>query len=293
MRIRKHRLSLLLQLLFLLFAASAVMGETLNDRDPDKDYPLEDTEFCSVPIEPSPQIDFDVRTYDGLQPRMSFTSSEVYAYPSLGGQVKTKVTAVELSWLGLSVLSPNETKVDNTTQEDAFALHLLQHGGDWSPNKRFSRDVKRFLWELDYLYPEPRRPDLKIGHLSDGGILLLRTSPGWTWSNESDGLELLPQRPQEITRLDLCMTMEERCSVLRDFGATQYPSIENCTDIGLPQTLEEGIAQSKHYVDRISKICNDYYTPKYYERDFEKPAAIVQQSMWSSIMRFAGMGRQH
>jgi hypothetical protein len=294
MMAQNHRLSLFVQLVFLLLMASIAVGDVLDNYDPDKDYSAEDYGLaCILPAGPS--IDREIRIYDGLQPRITFDSSRVYAYPSLGGEISARVTAVELSWLGLSVSSANESMIDDTVQEDAFALRLLQIGGKWLPNKRFSRDTSGFFFELDYRYREPRRPDLDVGYLADGGILLLQTLPGRpyerSWHHADDELEPMPEKPRDYSRLELCTTMEERCSVLRNFGATLYPSIENCTDGTLPRTLEEGIAQGKNHTDRIMEINDDFWMPKHREHNEEEPTEVVRRSMWSSIIEFAGMGR--
>jgi hypothetical protein len=312
MKAHNHKPRLLIQLVFLLSMGLAVTSETLNNQDPAKDhatnnYAVAVTDetlknqdpdkgytagnYAVAVVDPQPpSIDFYVRTYNGLQRRIDFEESRVYAYPSLGGQISAKVTGVELSWLGLSATSANETMIDDMAQEDAFALRLLQIGGKWHPNKRLTRETDGLFFEVRYQY-KPRRLDLDVGYLPDGGILLLKTLPGRPhqriWPYADDDPEILSEKPRDYARLDLCTTMEERCAVLRDFGATYYPSIEDCTDKILPRTLKEGIAQGKSHARRLIKTYAEFGS--LYR--FKPPAAVVQQSVWSSIMRFAGMGR--
>lgn len=50
----------------------------------------------------------------------------------------------------------------------------------------------------------------------------------------------------------LCRTMEERCEVLREFGAVFYKSVQECPD--LPESLEEGIATGKEYELLLKKM---------------------------------------
>jgi hypothetical protein len=48
--------------------------------------------------------------------------------------------------------------------------------------------------------------------------------------------------------------MEERCDVLREFGAVYYKSVKDCPDV--PGSLEEGVAQGREY-ERLVKLMED------------------------------------
>lgn len=107
--------------------------------------------------------------------------------------------------------------------------------------------------DLPYGHHYP--PDLDIGYTSEG-VLVLRT-----WADNSiylDGLpDVAPRKPETWSRLSLCGTMEERCEVLRNFGAVMYTSVDECPD--LPNSLEEGIAQGKYYAELLRRMEGPYY----------------------------------
>jgi hypothetical protein len=46
--------------------------------------------------------------------------------------------------------------------------------------------------------------------------------------------------------------MDERCEVLKDFGATFYEKVEDCEDIA--KTLQEGIQKGKRYEELLKKM---------------------------------------
>ena len=46
-------------------------------------------------------------------------------------------------------------------------------------------------------------------------------------------------------KIKMTLTMDERCEVLKDFGATFYEKVEDCEDIA--KTLQDGIRKGKRY----------------------------------------------
>jgi hypothetical protein len=124
-------------------------------------------------------IDTRVKKYTSDHPRIhfSFIGVDVFAYPSTGGRVSASVTAAEFAWLGLSPLSPNSTKAVDESEENAFALRLLQIGGQWWPNDVFLNRATSFRRSFPLGHHYPR--DFDVGYQLDGGVLILETSPGF------------------------------------------------------------------------------------------------------------------
>jgi hypothetical protein len=182
----------------------------------------------------------------------------VFSYPSLGGIVRKRVTRVELDWLDIGSptgngdysASKNNTQASHDAkEEDVLALRMMQIGGRWWPNEQlFDRHRN-----ADVAYGHHFPPNLDVGYPCSEGLLILRT-----WAGNSQYLEGLPgvapERPDEWSRITLCANMEERCEVLREFGAGFYKSVKECPDI--PESLEEGVAQGKEY-ERLLKLMED------------------------------------
>jgi hypothetical protein len=188
-------------------------------------------------------------------------SSTIHSYPSLGGYVRKKITRVELDWLGIKspTNSSDSSTFKNNTQasydaheEDTLALRMLQLGAHWWPDRYLydrHRDANGYAVPYGHHFP----PDVDVCYPSSGGLLVLRT-----WAGNSlylDGLPgVAPEAPAGWSRLSLCANMEERCEVLREFGAVYFRSVEECPDV--PETLEEGVAQGKEY-ERLLKLMED------------------------------------
>jgi hypothetical protein len=176
---------------------------------------------------------------------------------SILGRFRTKrVTRVELDWLDIGSPTDYPAHGSNTQasydakEEDILALRMMQIGGRWWPNEQlFDRHRN-----ADVAYGHHFPPNLDVGCPScSEGLLILRT-----WAGNSQYLEGLPgvapERPDEWSRITLCVNMEERCEVLREFGAVFYNSVKECLDI--PESLEEGVAQGKEY-ERLLKLMED------------------------------------
>nr|POE53617.1 hypothetical protein CFP56_28839 [Quercus suber] len=186
------------------------------------------------------------------KPRITYgaVSSEVFSYPFLGGLVRKIITRVELDWLSLTD-DPSATKKaqdsHDANTEDNLALDMMRLGGRWWPDRQLYERHQNAGYSYGHHYP----PDLDIGYPHTGGVLVLRTSAGN--SPYFDGLPATaPRKPDGWSRLSLCATMEERCDVLRKFGAIMYVSTEECQDI--PKSLQEGITQVRSKVESDSKI---------------------------------------
>ena len=68
-----------------------------------------------------------------------------------------------------------------------------------------------------------------------------------TWDEED---ERKPDDWEEKIRIAL--TMDERCEVLKDSGATFYEKVEDCEDI--VKTLQEDIRKGKRYEELLKKM---------------------------------------
>ena len=179
--------------------------------------------------------------------------------------MRKSITPAELEWFGLKSRSWNEAlnesapiavdAGDDANDEDAFALRVMQLGGRWWPNQKLYERHRAADLPYGHHYP----PDLDIGYTAEG-MLVLRT-----WADNSiyldDLPDVAPQKPGTWSRLSLCNTMEERCEVLRDFGAVMYNSVEECPD--LPNSLEEGIAQGKYYAELLRKMEDPNYLDRW------------------------------
>lgn len=55
--------------------------------------------------------------------------------------------------------------------------------------------------------------------------------------------------------------MEERCEVLRDFGAIEWDNVKKCPDI--PQVLEDRVAEGKKYEKFLRDMKDDEYLDKW------------------------------
>lgn len=181
-------------------------------------------------------------TFNVPKPRIAHAprASKVFSYPSAGGFVMKSITRVELDWLGMML--PFETGIHDATDEDNLALRMMQIGGRWWPNERLyqlHRNGNGWLVPYGHHYP----PDLDVGYCAEGVLVLS------TWADNSPHLEdfpgVPPEKPDTWSKLSLCATMEERCEVLREFGAILYDSVEQAPD--LPTSLEEGIERDREY----------------------------------------------
>ena len=197
----------------------------------------------------------------GTNPRLvhGIAFSKIFSYPSAGGFVQKRITQAELEWLHLKPRIGNENSNESipiaadkmfanedVDEEDAFALRLMQLGGHWWRDQKL---YKRHC-NADYPYGHHYPPDLDVGYTSEG-VLVLRTLAGNSRYLE-DLPDIAPEKPDTWSRLSLCATMEERCMVLRDFGAVLYDSIEECPD--LPSSLDEGIARGEYYAELLRKM---------------------------------------
>ena len=78
------------------------------------------------------------------------------------------------------------------------------------------------------------------------------------WDEREWRKSYLPRKPDDWDgKIAMVLTMDERCDVLKSFGATFYETVEACDDI--PKTLEEGIERDKRYKDLLKKMEDPFY----------------------------------
>jgi hypothetical protein len=133
----------------------------------------------------------------------------IYGYPSTGGIIiRVNADLVELKQLNFDPLNPPSTRFSDQEKEDAFCAELRKVGGKWwSSEKRFL-DVPWKDWDETQPTDEELR-NVWFGWPKEGGVLVLQC--------EQD------ERPDDIGRLRMAETMEERCWILREkFGARFY-----------------------------------------------------------------------
>ncbi|KAI8944581.1 hypothetical protein F4801DRAFT_585285 [Xylaria longipes] len=125
-----------------------------------------------------------------------------------------------------------------TDGEDALALQLMRLDGRWWPSREFA------ALNGDFQYPYVRHypPDIHVAYPSSD-------SP--SFSTQKQAVLLLKTFPTA------CRAIEERCAVLRDFGATEYDDTKMCPDI--PDSLEEGVAEGRRYEQLLRKMQDTNY----------------------------------
>ena len=83
-----------------------------------------------------------------------------------------------------------------------------------------------------------------------------------TWDEEDERKPYLERKPEDWEgRIGMVLTMDERCEVLKDFGATFYEKVEDCEDIA--KTLQEGIRKGKRYEELLKKMEDMKYVDKW------------------------------
>jgi hypothetical protein len=179
--------------------------------------------------------------------RTVFTDTEarIYAWPSKGGVIILDTAeAIDFDFLGLDPLEPPLKRLEDQAEEDAFAQRLLLLGAKWWDSEaRYSivseietggtthRRVNGF--HID----EQRQPTmrekrlLKAGWPSNGGgVWVAEFDTVWAGVDEEDNL--VPY-DEDIGRLRMARTMDERCAMLRDrFEARFYQDLKDYKGYG-------------------------------------------------------------
>jgi hypothetical protein len=137
----------------------------------------------------------------------------VYGWPSKGGVIIRRCAdAVELEYLGFNRFDPPAKRCADQDEEDKFCTALLKIGGKWwSSEERSMRTAAS-----DGTADEPTDQELKevfVGWPDDGGVLIAE------FQNEIGEDKV----PEDIGRLRMAFTMEQRCEMLTNhFGARYF-----------------------------------------------------------------------
>lgn len=198
--------------------------------------------------------DPNMRTQSLCQP------CKTVAYPSAGGIVLGFFSAVELIYLNISRTETTKRSTD-PAEEDDLATRMLKLGAYWWPSwEVYARHQAQINDNItyDYLFP----PVLNVGYpqmSSGGGVWVLKFSADQqTWDPEDMRKPYLERMPEDWPgSMDLVMTMDERCAVLKRFGATFYEKVEDCPDIA--QSLPEAIQRGMRYAELLSKMNDVHY----------------------------------
>ncbi|MCJ1377237.1 hypothetical protein MMC17_000329 [Xylographa soralifera] len=144
----------------------------------------------------------------------SGTAYSVYSWPSSGGVIiKDEVDVVELTFLGLDRLNPQMRRDPDSAAEDAFGRELRKIGGKWWCSEQRSIDVKCGYRNGEEPTEEERKVQI-FGWPSCGGLLVLE-------------FESEEEIREDIGRLTLAVTMDERCRLLEErFQAKLYRNAE-------------------------------------------------------------------
>ncbi|KAK4985127.1 hypothetical protein LTR66_008275 [Elasticomyces elasticus] len=180
-------------------------------------------------------------------------SCKTTAYPSSGGIVLGYFSAVELAHLDLS-RTKQANRSSDPVEEDDLALRMLHLGAHWWPNWRlYAHHQERILEGILYDFHFP--PHVNVGYPSSGkGVWVFKFSADERiWDEEDQRKPYLDRKPDDWDgRINMALTMNERCDVLKDFGATFYEDVEDCKDI--PTTLRKGVEERRRYEKHLRKM---------------------------------------
>lgn len=199
----------------------------------------------------------------------------VTAYPSIGGIVIDQYSGVEVDYLGLS-REIVEVRSPNLVEEDEFALRMLSLGSHWWQSWRlykFHMERMDDICHYDFHFP----PTVNVGYPSTGGVWVLRHSADTqSWTAGEWRKPYLPHIPHDLAKpIDKASIMDERCEVLKSFGATFYEYPGDCSYI--TKTLEDAYEKGKYYEELMERMGNWGYVDAWLENlSFEPPEYPTQ-----------------
>ncbi|TRX90099.1 hypothetical protein FHL15_009018 [Xylaria flabelliformis] len=192
------------------------------------------------------------------------TYCQVKAYPSMGGVVIGRFTAVQLRQLGLSNIKP-APRSHNEIEEDGLALEMMRQGAHWWPSWQFYvHHYDRLAAQMPYGFHFP--PRIYVGYPSSGiGVWVSKFSEDRVEFAENDPAKPYLERiPEDLdAHVNMALNADERCEVLKSFGAKFYDTVEECEDI--PKTLDEGYQRGKRYEQLLKKMDDDLYQDRWLE----------------------------
>ena len=136
-----------------------------------------------------------------------------YGYPSNGGVLIKEVNLVDMQFLQLDRFSAAQRSFD-MVQEDEFCARMRKIGAIWWADEQAWIDVQSGMREKTAL--ESRQ--LIFGWPRNGeGVWFLR------YNNEKEV-------PKDFGKISLAINMDERCQVMKHYGAKFYAD---------PETMDE------------------------------------------------------
>ncbi|KAL8707360.1 MAG: hypothetical protein Q9225_007767 [Loekoesia sp. 1 TL-2023] len=156
----------------------------------------------------NPPLDTTKRTDFG---RLGCT---VYGYPSSGGILIKEVDVVDMQFLQLDRFSATQ-RSPNVVQEDEFCARMRKIGATWWADKRAWIDVQLGIRERTAL--ESRQ--LIFGWPTNGeGVWFLR-------------YDNVRELPEDFGKVYMAVDMDERCRVMKQYGATFYADPETVDEL--------------------------------------------------------------
>lgn len=162
-------------------------------------------------------------------------NAHIYAWPSLGGVIiLNHANAVDLEFLGLDRLDPPMERLPDQADEDRFCKRLLLLGAKWWESEARYQLMGRVdemdaiaIYTLDHeLEPAPTMAEKRFVSVSwptTGGFWIAEFDTSLYCIEEEDNLV-----PDDVARLSVARTMDERSRLLRDrFGARFYQDISD------------------------------------------------------------------
>jgi hypothetical protein len=155
----------------------------------------------------------------------------IFAWPSRGGViVLERPCPADFDFLGLDRLDPPKKRHATRQEEDDFAQRLLLLGGKWwdSPARRalFIEPDHSQDEEVMAAQPEPTaRENAWVGTAwpSSGGLVVAE----WPTMMYPGG-RMDEVAPDDVSRLFLCMTIDEKATVLMDrLGGKRWKGVED------------------------------------------------------------------
>ena len=205
-------------------------------------------------------------------------SCKTTAYPSSGGLVLGFFTPVELAYLNLSRTKP-ANRSSSSAEEDALALGMLHLGAHWWPSwELYARHQEKILDGIPYDFHFP--PEVKVAFpLPGNGAWIFKFSADrQTWEEGEGRQPYLPRKPDAWdAKINLVLTMDERCEVLKSFGARFYEKIEDCDDVAL--TLEDAMVRGKRYEKLLRKMEDMHYVDRWLEGTEEEGGGMQKKDI--------------
>lgn len=156
--------------------------------------------------------------------------------PSSGGVLTLSVTAVDLNYLSVSRLEPTpvpETE-DLAADEDAWCAKLRQLAPKWW----------RSLEDCDQAL-EDGAVERPITHVEKERVFV-------GWPSQGGGVWVLKCQRRNPSNgfgvYEMCFNMDERCEVLKKFGACFYP--DPCQCLELTEEYEKRFRRERDELDR-------------------------------------------